>query len=950
MPREGPGAKVKLPPWGVKLGPDEDRLIKKPGKAEEELASAIEQGKWNDLTSKSRLWLLRAFAVEHTAWPDYTPRCQMWVLFELGRLLAEEPQEQPPLQETYQDSLSVQTIMKDRRNLLEALEQTRVGRIVNADPKRARELSFICEESLSMQKAVNLLQVELANMSQREQRTLMTEKAALARVQTPLFELHKSRSDAALQNKAATSRSPKAMQKSSSETTLRKPPEAPAPPRKPPPDVQLAPIQSQDSKVEPSATATLLPPEKQGGGGGGEEAVKPEEDAAKPKKKGSEAARAAKKRREEEAARKAAEKRKLADAPRMVLAEEEKPGGPESRTLFRNTISIVPKNSHAWRKIVEEEERQRVRIRMLKKTLAAAQARRDRTADLNPSASRVMVLIPPSAPHISSMTKAVTPHGVELTRMGQDDEGKVEYVLRIPTSVTVAFVQDIITQSYKNLKDWSITPRWAWELTQAELVLQFPYDFQFRDVQELSFLADESCKHYHTCWENIKRSEPKGEVGQIMGQRSMRLFDGILLSAEEASSRNWPEDQPRHGTDQLEELMEDARRAHKQIKKDLASETFKCKWARANLNDLEEVPDDDERRRFKFEAKQTNGLIAEGLVPGGSCYDPGMMHEAVVKVRGKLLQKPYHYTPPWQEVAGIARLEITFDDLKFLNHALAKLQEHFEVVWLKNNFRDPTSLGYRGVSLGVRVQVPIGEIEEEPEDEEESAETSEKDSDEDEELSRPPSAALRGGRPEVQAAIAEEPADDERERESGEEEEEEAPKAPVKVVVPTRSHIVQITLMHDKIREVSVGAAGGPRHAISERLLEIGVAFEELQAVEEVLINSLDFTDGMAPCKAALELTNMIPHIRRLAAGIPGNGVQMGQDTVSEVAEQAFAVSADERCGAPTVEEAMRLVSISEEEAKQIEADRRKAAAQEDARIREEAERKKQEAQEKKKS
>eukprot|EP00927_Polykrikos_kofoidii_P051996 TRINITY_DN45767_c0_g1_i1.p1 TRINITY_DN45767_c0_g1~~TRINITY_DN45767_c0_g1_i1.p1 ORF type:complete len:885 (+),score=178.43 TRINITY_DN45767_c0_g1_i1:125-2779(+) len=705
------GKATSLPPWGVVHGPDEARLQQKPGKAEEDLQRAVQHGKWERLGPQCRLWLLRAFAVEHSRWTEFTPRCQIWVLHELGLLLADERHKALEASsqlgaQTFRDELDERSFNRERGDFAAAIERTRLPRLVKADPQRSRQLVDICNDSFSLSKIVSAMQAEIDAHSNRGMRAAQQE---LIRSPSSCSLPHVSSMGSRMCRTATTpAGSPKGGARSlrhcMSESALgsRQSPSSPinsshhAHAR----DRSQAPGESKRASSKPSAAESTRPPPRRmtvkpsveelamldgfgaaGGvsGGGSDDAV------------GTGSAMGA---------GVAGGQRAKApipvdpEAPRVVRSGDDTAdlSSPSKTTTF----CLLPMKSEAWRKIAAEEERKRIVSVDLVATLQHLHEEETRLEGLQalPAAS-VIMKIPQAATHISALTKCVAPFDSEAQK-GEAVGGRTAYLVRIHGAESVACVNLVIAEAFRNLKDWESETVWPFERVQEEIARKFPEacDLSAEQLKELAGLIEECCKMYTEAWDIAKKSEPK-EVDRLLAHQSLSTFEGLLLTVVEARQRQLREDPACHSARGLSSVMADAAEAQAQLKRALAPGT---EWALLDLNDVEAVPLDDQVRTLPSSGKDK----PEDLVPGGHCCDPGISSSQAVSERARLKQMVFEKEPPFHLVSDVSRLTVTFEQLAWMNIAFDRILERLDVVWVRNHFRSPSCIGWRGIIIGVR--------------------------------------------------------------------------------------------------------------------------------------------------------------------------------------------------------------------------------------------------------
>eukprot|EP00929_Paragymnodinium_shiwhaense_P120430 TRINITY_DN92374_c0_g1_i1.p1 TRINITY_DN92374_c0_g1~~TRINITY_DN92374_c0_g1_i1.p1 ORF type:complete len:917 (-),score=254.90 TRINITY_DN92374_c0_g1_i1:213-2963(-) len=909
-----PGQRVSMPPWGVRLGPDEDRLEKKPGKAECELQRAVEHGKWEKLNTQSKLWLLQSFAIEHSDWSLFTPRCQMWVLCELGRLLSDQQAEQREEQAwaagedeeaeevrrpsgtltpiPYRMQLERKAAKKERSVLMSAISQTRLPRIVRADPPRARQLADICGSGLALQKVRAMLQAELEEQTERKQRLAKgeTKTVSLPRVQSASsltragpspsdgraggkkkLQLQHSSSDAGLhKSRGKDGRGERAEKHTALKETKEEPKEDPP-----------SPSRLEKRKTMGRLDSTMLPEELQATTFEGVAAA--EEAAEEPQ--------------EEESAD--------PEAPRTLLTHEEFTD-PENRCKFRNVISIVPMKSQAWRKVVGEEQKQR---RMKAGVMGTLDFLRDRLLcefHLLPHA-RVRALIPPKATHVAKVTKGAEPFGakaerldVERVQMAENEEPRNTYDVVITGSYSVTCLAAALHSSLQAVKDWTVEIQWPLELAQTEISSLYP-DYVFSEEQMLDILASvtESNKSYLAAWEAVSSAEPK-DHDSLVEMESYRTYAGLLLQPHEGQKRQLREDRfvqgvgPRH--QKLKEasnsdVLKDAANAHQKLKELLAPGSD---WAKADLNDRRTIEPDDESRTFP--APESNGV--DDIVPAASLYDPGVMPIEVALERARRLQFPCETAAPVEELTNLSRIDAIFSSLMYLTVAMERFIKRCDVVWCHNYFVSPPCTGQRYVSIGLRLRV---EVPKEPE------------------------------------PVPDEK-DKKKDKKKGEEEkkEDEGPPPPP----PIRDHIVEVRLWHSTIYEVDKGPAQEIHAALVEKLLSFGVHPTHAEAVLDFFLEALDRTDGRKIHAPAVELVRAVDALRAVRREMAENDRPLAGQALAVFAAQA------QEAGVPAawIQAEVEKFELSEDAAEKAEEARRQAARKQDQKIKEDAQKKAEEA------
>lgn len=174
---------------------------------------------------------------------------------------------------------------------------------------------------------------------------------------------------------------------------------------------------------------------------------------------------------------------------------------------------------------------------------------------------------------------------------------------------------------------------------------------------------------------------------------SLVQIEGKLMPGEKVYLSK--DEKSRQEATDLDGLLSDAMRAQSKLKRTLAPLTA---WARANFNNASEVLPDDGQRFFVS--------TDDCLIPKAEIYDPGIQNEASVSNSAAKLQIEYESDPPLQSITDISQLKIVFEDAAHLLEGLERLMDRFNVLWVRNGFRQPFGTDQCTISIGIKQQLP----------------------------------------------------------------------------------------------------------------------------------------------------------------------------------------------------------------------------------------------------
>mmetsp|Transcript_79447 Transcript_79447/g.221087 ORF Transcript_79447/g.221087 Transcript_79447/m.221087 type:complete len:553 (+) Transcript_79447:152-1810(+) len=239
-----------------------------------------------------------------------------------------------------------------------------------------------------------------------------------------------------------------------------------------------------------------------------------------------------------------------------------------------------------------------------------------------------------------------------------------------------------------------VVPEWPLDRLNTQLQLIRPeYALAEQSLERLQGIVSDSQKAFDAVWLEVDDTQ-HDDVQAVVARPDMACFSGQLLPAVEGRLQGLREEHLAHGARDLHDLMADAAQAHLQLKELLAPRTA---WATTSFDDPYEVPLEDERRDW------VGG--SGSLAPGGIHHDPGTKSWRSVLDEAKGLQRPEHTEPPVQYVLDASSVAITFEKVKDLPVALERVLAYLDVVWVHNGIANPTTLGYRSMSIGVRQMV-----------------------------------------------------------------------------------------------------------------------------------------------------------------------------------------------------------------------------------------------------
>lgn len=238
--------------------------------------------------------------------------------------------------------------------------------------------------------------------------------------------------------------------------------------------------------------------------------------------------------------------------------------------------------------------------------------------------------------------------------------------------------------------DHEIVACWPIARVREEVALVFPRCIIAEsECEQILAAIKDSQKVYFEAWGNAAYHEP--DVAPLLLQiPCMALFSGKLLPTQEGRRSCLLNDRLLQAATCLSEVMDDAAVAHFQLKEILAPG---CPWASTVFTDVVEVPLDADTRTWRSSSRS--------IAPCGIHFDPSLRGDREVYKMAKNIQRPEQVEPPVWEILDISRLSITFESMKDLTGAVARILDKLDCVWVRNRFRNPTCLGHREISIGV---------------------------------------------------------------------------------------------------------------------------------------------------------------------------------------------------------------------------------------------------------
>mmetsp|Transcript_85568 Transcript_85568/g.149171 ORF Transcript_85568/g.149171 Transcript_85568/m.149171 type:complete len:2183 (+) Transcript_85568:355-6903(+) len=248
--------------------------------------------------------------------------------------------------------------------------------------------------------------------------------------------------------------------------------------------------------------------------------------------------------------------------------------------------------------------------------------------------------------------------------------------------------------------DLQIAPKWPLERIQAEIRLSYGYKLDRADLFAalVPVLAD-SDDLYSRAWERACWEAPTA-LQALVQMESMALFEDQassarfkdqLLPISQGRERGLAEVSLRQGTRNLRDLMCDAAVVHRQLKNRLLPG---ASWSEAELNDTQAVPPGHVVRTWHSSSLDP--------APCGAHYDPGLEREDRVLAAARRMIRALDVEPRLDLVFNTSRLDIVFESAECLRNAVDWLIKNLDVVWLENRFRNPSCLGGRDITIGIR--------------------------------------------------------------------------------------------------------------------------------------------------------------------------------------------------------------------------------------------------------
>lgn len=256
--------------------------------------------------------------------------------------------------------------------------------------------------------------------------------------------------------------------------------------------------------------------------------------------------------------------------------------------------------------------------------------------------------------------------------------------------------------------DLQVAPKWPVERIRTEIQLVYGYrpDSSMIEAALLPTL-DESADLYAAAWEKACWQAPSA-LKALVQMESMVLFEdhgsiahrkGQLLPVSEGRDRGFAEVSLRQGACNLADLMSDAAAAHRQLKGRLLPGSS---WSDADLNDMRAVPAGHVIRTWHSTSLDP--------APCGAHHDPGLEREERVLSAARRMMRALDVDPQLDAVFNASSLDIVFESAECLKNAADWLIKNLDVVWLENQFRNPSCLGYRDLTVGVRWFVADGDV------------------------------------------------------------------------------------------------------------------------------------------------------------------------------------------------------------------------------------------------
>lgn len=237
-------------------------------------------------------------------------------------------------------------------------------------------------------------------------------------------------------------------------------------------------------------------------------------------------------------------------------------------------------------------------------------------------------------------------------------------------------------KEYFDLARATVAPSWPVARLEAEVEARLGYALPPGVAAQLAAPLLAIAATGQEAWDKCREEDAEG-LQEVLQLRSRLPAEPLVA---------------RQGARSVQELLEDAARAQQSLKAKLAPESA---WAQKTFS-AALASASEEPARFWSSASPEGGVL-----PGCRLFDLGV--QSMQSVLAAVVALRRHDDPePFRDVADVSRLLGTVNTAKELLGAIARIDELFEVVWLANGVANPSCVGRREISIGVRQYVPTG--------------------------------------------------------------------------------------------------------------------------------------------------------------------------------------------------------------------------------------------------
>lgn len=271
---------------------------------------------------------------------------------------------------------------------------------------------------------------------------------------------------------------------------------------------------------------------------------------------------------------------------------------------------------------------------------------------------------------------------------------KLEEVKSDGTLATL--IHDVEGHGVKH-SDIQTSVNWPVGRMQKVIKLEHSCTLHFDQLELLAQAVSASRDAYTYAWAITRSMEPE-EVTALEEIESMILFwkqrESKLMPKSEGRAQALKLHLFAQEAENLPGLLAEAEQAQLLLK---AKFCPVHPWAEMKMNCTDTYPANDSRRMW--------ASSVDDLAPTAAHFDPGIKSYHSSFEEAKNRQTALDDQPPINELVDVSHICIVFSSIALILQALQQILKSLDVIWVDNRFRNPSCLGYRDISIGVRQQV-----------------------------------------------------------------------------------------------------------------------------------------------------------------------------------------------------------------------------------------------------